>query len=110
MIVFRNELCHVLACASSKHDEIYQRVCAQAVGTMHRDTGNLTGGVEAGQGCPLWVNDDTGIDIGWNASHGIVGCGLDGNWFSNWLDAKIVTRKVGDIRQLLVYYLCSQVS
>src|SRR6266699_1642425 len=85
--VFSDEFCHVFARAPAKDDKVYQRIRAQAVSSMHRDTGYLTGSIEAGHGRPPRVNDDAGILIGWNAAHGIVRGWLDRHRLGNWLDA-----------------------
>src|SRR5437660_512316 len=41
MVVFLDELRHMFASSSSKDDQIYQRIGAQAVGSVNRDAGNL---------------------------------------------------------------------
>src|SRR5258708_30461730 len=67
---------------------------------MDRDTGNLTRCVEAWHWSPLRIDDDTGIGIGWNTAHGIVRGRLNRHRLGNRLNAKIVTREIGDIWQL----------
>src|SRR5258708_36165963 len=110
VIVLCDKLRHVLTRAASKHDQVYQRIGTQAVGSMDRDTGNLASSIEAGQWRPLWVNYYTRFDIGWNTAHSIVGGRLNRHRLGNRLNTKVVTRKVRDIRQLLLNHLRAQVA
>ena len=65
---------------------------------MNACAGYFTGGIEAGLGCPLRVDDNARIFIGWNATHGIVRGRLDRHRLGNWFDAEVVAREIGDIR------------
>jgi hypothetical protein len=110
MFVFGDELCHMLAAAASEDKQIYQGIGAQAVGSMYGDAGYLTGGVETGERCPLRVDDDPGIEIGWDATHGIVRSWLDGYRLSNRLYTEVVAREIGDVGQFLLDDLSAQVT
>src|SRR5437588_11097324 len=77
---------------------------------MDGDAGDLTSCIEAGQRCPLGINHNTGVHIRWNTAHRIVSGRLDGHWLRDWLDAQVVTGKVGDIGQLLGNLFRSEVA
>ena len=97
MAVFFDKLCYVLACTSPKDDQVHQRVCAETVGSMYRDTGHLARCIETRLWRPLWINHHTALDIGRDATHRVV-CGrLDGYRLRNRLDTEVVAGKVGDI-------------
>src|SRR5712692_6181702 len=109
MIVLSDELCYVLTGASSKDDQVHQGIGAQAIGAVHRDASHFARRVEARHRRPLWVNHHTPFEIGWNATHGVMGSWLDRHRLDNRLDAEVVAREVGDVRQLLINDLCPQV-
>jgi len=76
---------------------------------MHRDASYLACRVEAWHRCPPWVNHHTPIKVGGNATHSVV-CGwLDGYGLGNRFDAEVVACEVGNIWQLCINRLCSQV-
>jgi len=77
---------------------------------VHRDTGHFSGSIETGQGCPLRVDGHTAISVGRNATHGIVCCRLDWHRFCDWFNAKVVTCEIGNIGQLLVNYLSTEMT
>src|SRR5260370_13943380 len=77
---------------------------------MAGDPGHVASSIETWQRCPLRVDDDTRMHIGRYAAHSIVSCRLYRHWLCNRLDAEIVTREVGNVRQLFADYLRSQVS
>src|SRR2546422_6174481 len=110
MVVLTDEFCHMLTSTASKDDQVYQRVCSQAVRAVYGNAGDLTGGIETGQRRPLWINHDTRISIGRDTTHGVVRSRLNGNRFGDRFDTQIVTGKVGDIRQFLGDHLGSQVT
>ena len=99
----------MLTSASPEDDQVYQRIGAEAIGSVDGDTGDLASGIEARHRCPLRINHDTGIDIGRDAAHGVVCRGLDRYRLGNRFDAEVVAGKVGDIRQFLGNHLGSQV-
>src|SRR5579885_1670690 len=109
MVVLLDEFCHVFACSSPKDDQVYQRIGAQTVGPVDGDAGNLARRVEARQRGPLRINDDAPIQVRGDAAHSVVGRRLNRYRLGDWLNAQIVTRKVGDIRQLLGDGLRAQV-
>src|SRR5437016_2540451 len=96
--VFSNKSSNVFACAPAEHDQVYQRIGAQAVSAMHRDASYLTGRIEARLGRPLRIDHDARIFIGWNSTHSIMRGRLDRHRLSNRFDAEVVTREVGNIR------------
>src|SRR6266516_1134950 len=110
MVVLTDKFCHKLTGTTSKDDQVYQRVCSQAVRAVYGNAGDLTGGIETGQRRPLWINHDTRISIGRDTTHGVVRSRLNGYRFGDRFHTEVVTSKVGDIRQLLGDRLGSQVT
>lgn len=49
-------LCNAQGTCPAKHHQVQQRVCPQAVGTMHRGTGCLPTGVQAGHNLILAIH------------------------------------------------------
>ncbi len=93
----------------AEHHDVEQGVGAQPVGPVHRHAGALAGGVEAGDDGALGVDDDLGLDVGRDASHGVVGGGLDGDEVDLGLEALVGAHEVGDVGQLGVDLLGRQV-
>src|SRR5579884_3542607 len=110
MAVLSDELRHVLASAAAKHDQVYQRVCAEAIGSVYGDACDLACRVEAGQRRPLRIDDHAAIVIGRSAAHRVVRGRL--NWYRliDRLDAQVVTGEVGDVGQLFGNNLRTQVA
>ncbi len=76
---------------------------------MHGDAGHLAGRVEARQRRPLRIDHDARIKVGWDAAHGVVRRWLDRHRLGDRLDAQVVAREVGDVRQFFVDDLGPQV-
>ena len=76
-----DELHDVLAGRLAEHQQIEQRVGAQAVGAMHRHGGAFADGVQATHHVVLLAvpGDDLAVDVGRDAAHLVVDGGHDGN-------------------------------
>ncbi len=94
-----DELGGVAARAAPEDDEVDERVGAEPVGAVDRDAGALAGRVEAGQDA-LGVDEDTPVDIGWQAAHRVVGGRLNRRQLLRRVDAEVDADELGDVGQL----------
>src|SRR5439155_26851628 len=95
---------------SSDLDDIDQAVGAQPVGAMNADAGALAGGEKARHTRVLVVEDDLGVVVRRDTTHGIVGGRMGRNQLALRFQTLIDAHEVGDIGDLLVEHLAAQVA
>ena len=98
-------LCRVLcrrdARPATKHDDIKQRVCAQAVGAVHRNAGYLPCGVQPGNHIGV-VAQHLSVDVGGHPAHGVVRGGVNRNRLRVGLNTQVGAGELSDVRQFCV--------
>jgi hypothetical protein len=96
------------AAALAEDVDVEQRVGAEPVGAVHRDAGDLAGGVQAGYDVGV-VAQHLRLDVGGDAAHRVVRGRLDRDRVGVGLDAEVGAHELGDVGQLLVQLLPRQV-
>src|SRR5579863_2940539 len=104
-VILPNELGGVAPGPPPEHQDIDQRVGAQAIRAMDGDAGALAGGIESGQGCVLFVDHHARVDIGRDTAHRVVRRRLHGHELLSWLDAHVDPDELRDVGQLLVEHV-----
>jgi hypothetical protein len=84
----------------AEYQQVEQRVGPQAVGSVHRSTGDLTGGVEALDRRPV-IGDDLALVVGRHATHLVVTGGHDRDRRLDRVDAGELNRNLANARQTL---------
>ena len=84
----------------AKDDQVEQRVGAQAVRSMHGDTGAFTRRVQTGQDRVLLIDHHLAEFIGGDAAHGIVRSRVDRHGLGDRIDAQVSAGEIDDIGQL----------
>ena len=99
----------VAPAAAAEDQNIDQRIGPQAVGAVHGDAGDFARRVKSRQRRVLLVDHHAALNVGGNPAHRVVRGGLDGNRLRERLDAQIGPDKFGNVRELFIQDLFSQV-
>src|SRR2546425_4425405 len=95
------ELCSGLSSFCSEDKTLCKRVASQAVGSVHRDTRDLSGCIETRQSCES-------MDVGVYSAHLIVLTGSDGNGLVGWVYPDISLSQLFHERQFLLDYFFAE--
>lgn len=97
---------------TTEHDQVKQRVGTKTVGTVDRDTGGLTAGVQTGNGLVVALSilgQDLTVVVGGDTTHVVVDSGQDGDGLLGDVNTSEDLRSLGDTGQSLVENLSRQV-
>ena len=92
---------------AAEHHEIKQRIGAQPVGAVHRDTGRLADGHEPrrhGVGIVLGGGQNLAVNIGGDAAHVVMHRGLDGDGLAGDIHVGEDFRRFGNSRQAFMQH------
>src|SRR5690606_7544410 len=88
--------------AAPEHEQVAERVRAQAVRAVQAGAGDLAGRVEAGQDRAVPVEDHVRVDRRGYAAHRVVRRRLDRHELLDRVDAEVDARELGDVGEALL--------